>query len=96
MLLKIFGRADAVSMLTKVFPISLPYFPILCKLDNLTLRNHNFPIVCIRPCWATDFADISINALLNGFLILNEVLEENMVARYTFSFRVEVLLFDLP
>jgi len=21
-------------------PISLPYFPILCKLDNLTLWNH--------------------------------------------------------
>jgi len=32
-----------------IFPISLPYFPILCKLDNLTLWNHNFHMVCIHP-----------------------------------------------
>jgi len=31
-------------------PISLLYSPILCKLDNFTLWNHNFHMVCIHLC----------------------------------------------
>jgi len=40
-----------VPIISRFIPrFSLPYFPILCELDNLTLKNHNFHMVCIRPC----------------------------------------------
>jgi len=38
---------DFVENVPEFSPISLWYFPILCKLDNSTLWNHNFHMVCI-------------------------------------------------
>jgi len=40
---------DFVRKFPEFSPISLLYFPILCKLDNLAVWKHNFPMVCIQP-----------------------------------------------